>query len=239
MKKKQNLSRGRKAARNFVLVLLVLWLAGVLAVAPLYLVEGKVRAKAAELGYGRDVEILSRTVLPCRVEGERAAWLGGTVLVLARAGDRLLSAKMERYDRPYITEVSVSPWPKETTVYHLFPHAYYDITLGDAADALVAVNLPRGAKHGLLSVVTGPLETDRWGLWGERNQQVQEVMFFWVVSGAAAHYGMETREDLWKWMEDAQYSELKLIDKNLKQIQSTQGAVVSNWENWRDADGTG
>lgn len=237
MKKKRNLSHGRKAARNFLLVLLVLWLAGVLAVAPLYLVEGKVRAKAAELGYGRgQVEILIRTVLPCRVQGERAAWLGGTVLVLARAGDRLLSAKMDRYDRTYITEVSVSPWPEETTVYHLFPHAYYDITLDDAADALVAVDLPERAEHGLLSMVTGPAETDRWALWGERNG---EVMFFWVDREAAVNNGLERQEDLWNWMEDAQYSELKLIDKDLKQIQSTAGAVAANWESWRGTDGAG
>ncbi len=237
MKKKRNLSRGRKAARNFLLVLLALWLAGALATVPLRLVEGKVRAKAAELGYDRDqVEILSKTVIPCRVQGERAAWLGGTVLVLARAGDRLLSAKMERYERTYLTAVSVSPWPEETTVYHLFPHAYYDITLGDAADALVAVNLPQGAEHGLLDLVTGPSETDRWALWGERNE---EVMFFWVGSEAAASSGLERREDLWDWMENAQYSELKLIDKNLKQIRSTRGAVASSWENWREADGTG
>ncbi len=236
MKKKRNLSHGRKAARNFLLILLVLWLAGVLAVVPFWLVEGKVRAKAAELGYGRDqVEILSQTELPCRVEGERAAWLGGTVLVLARAGDRLLSAKMECYDRPYLTHVSVSPWPEETTVYHLFPHAYYEGTL-DAADALVAVNLPQGAEHGLLSLVTGPAEHERWALWGERNE---EVMFFWVDSEAAASSGLERQEDLWDWMENAQYSELKLIDKNLKQIQSTRGAVASSWENWRETDGTG
>ncbi len=237
MRKKRALSRGRKAARNFLLVLLALWLAGVLAVVPFWMVEGKVRAKAAELGYGRDqVEILSKTVLPCRVEGERAAWLGGTVLVLARAGDRLLSAKMARYERTYLTNVSVVPWPEETTVYHLFPHAYYDITRDDAADALVAVNLPQGAKHGLLSLVTESLETDGWALWGERNQ---EVMFFWVDSEAAASSGLERREDLWDWMENAQYSELKLIDKNLKQLQSTRGAVASSWENGRDADEAG
>ncbi len=216
---------------------MVLWLAGALATVPLRLVEGKVRAKAAELGYGRDqVEILSRTVLPCRVQGERAAWLGGTVLVLARAGDRLLSAKMECYDRPYLTGVSVAPWPEETTVYHLFPHAYYDVTLDGAADALVAVDLPQGAEHGLLSLVTGPAEHERWALWGERNQ---EVMFFWVGSGAAANNGLERQEDLWNWMENAQYSELKLIDKDLKQIQSTAGAVATSWENWRGTDGAG
>ena len=146
--------RRKKTARNLLLAAALVALGIGLFLSPWLILRFRLWREAPEA----EVLWAGSLAYGAYTHPDGTAWLGGTPVLYARAGDELLTCDMTRYEgQVFISPVSRDPWPEEgkaaLVTDHHFPTSIPRPQEDDTLALMAAFHLPEGTASARASVI--------------------------------------------------------------------------------------